>query len=390
MKMNAVLTSLAAGSAVLALITAPASAQADLPADVVGAYRAYEAAADAEDVSAAADAATWAWRAAERGGVDASTLAILADNAGQYLYADGRYEESLEAFERSGDLLEDVGGEPIEIAQTWRLAAEAAYRAQDDRKAEALADRAGDLVESLPQTPAHDFELSRARGVQSLAGWRRGSWRQAGRRGAEAFEAYQRAGGELSSDHALYAFYAGIEQTVERETTEAAWWLSVADYLFDQLDVPSDTGRAIRAWSEYGRGELSESERIALMQRLSREGFMDEPCIDDCVEEAEPDWVAAFPGDAVIIDAAPIRRQAPTYPIDAAYAGLDGLALVRFDIDTDGRPQNIETVLSVPHAIFGEAAASAVRAWRYEPATVNGELVVRERVATYFIFEMED
>jgi TonB family protein len=54
------------------------------------------------------------------------------------------------------------------------------------------------------------------------------------------------------------------------------------------------------------------------------------------------------------------------YPSDARREALVGGALIRIDVAGDGRVTEAEVLASLPSPSFGEAAAAAVRTWRYQ------------------------
>jgi len=45
---------------------------------------------------------------------------------------------------------------------------------------------------------------------------------------------------------------------------------------------------------------------------------------------------------------------------------------VAYTVDVEGKTQNVRVVSSEPPGVFDRAATSAVRRWRFEPATVDG------------------
>ncbi len=88
--------------------------------------------------------------------------------------------------------------------------------------------------------------------------------------------------------------------------------------------------------------------------------------------------VAAWLTDRVIISAAQlrpqlIRRVDPVYPQKAREAGLEGAVRLRVAISRDGSIEDV-TALS-GHPLLVEAAAGAVRQWRYRPTVLNGRPV---------------
>jgi len=58
----------------------------------------------------------------------------------------------------------------------------------------------------------------------------------------------------------------------------------------------------------------------------------------------------------------------PVYPEAARRAGLQGTTLLRIHIQVDGRVSDVAVARSAGHQSLDEAAAEAVRRWRFEPA----------------------
>lgn len=61
------------------------------------------------------------------------------------------------------------------------------------------------------------------------------------------------------------------------------------------------------------------------------------------------------------------------YPPKARAAGIEGYVVVRYDVDAEGRVQNVRVTASEPPDVFDEAAVQAVSRWRFTPAQENGE-----------------
>lgn len=74
---------------------------------------------------------------------------------------------------------------------------------------------------------------------------------------------------------------------------------------------------------------------------------------------------------ATIIQAEPIKRVPPKYPIDAARKGKEGWVKISFVVDENG--QVLEPVIQDSSGLkeFEKAALRAVNRWQYSPATVN-------------------
>lgn len=67
-----------------------------------------------------------------------------------------------------------------------------------------------------------------------------------------------------------------------------------------------------------------------------------------------------------------LTRVMPRYPPSARAAGVEGTAVIRAVVRRNGRVGNVE-VLRDPGMGLGDAAAEAVRRWRFQPARLNGE-----------------
>ena len=58
----------------------------------------------------------------------------------------------------------------------------------------------------------------------------------------------------------------------------------------------------------------------------------------------------------------------PVYPESARRAGIQGTTLLRIHIEADGHVSDVSVQRSAGHQSLDEAAADAVRRWRFEPA----------------------
>jgi protein TonB len=79
------------------------------------------------------------------------------------------------------------------------------------------------------------------------------------------------------------------------------------------------------------------------------------------------------PSEPLIRPVALASNRAPTYTPRARRLGLQGLVVVVFDVDTDGRVINPQIVSGPPE--LGEIVLKTVSGWRYRPATKNGKAV---------------
>jgi len=81
-----------------------------------------------------------------------------------------------------------------------------------------------------------------------------------------------------------------------------------------------------------------------------------------------------------VVEPALIHRVAPSYPMQARTERLSGTVILSAMIDTDGTVREI-AVLSGP-PILADAAKTAVRQWRYRPATLNSSPIAIQKEIT--------
>ena len=68
----------------------------------------------------------------------------------------------------------------------------------------------------------------------------------------------------------------------------------------------------------------------------------------------------------------------PEYPRYALQHGVSGKVTLGFTVGTDGRVSNIKVLAAEPRRVFDSAAIEALRQWRFEPFTMNGQPVAHE------------
>ncbi len=78
--------------------------------------------------------------------------------------------------------------------------------------------------------------------------------------------------------------------------------------------------------------------------------------------------------DGVNANAEPIERVKPEFPQEAALKGIEGWVLLRFDINEEGRVENISVVDASPRGMFDKKAKEAIRKWKYAPRMVQGQV----------------
>jgi protein TonB len=94
--------------------------------------------------------------------------------------------------------------------------------------------------------------------------------------------------------------------------------------------------------------------------------------------------VAALPSASRAGTPGPVSRVAiprggyqitPSYPASARRLGIEGTALLRVLVDSDGRVGDVVVKQSAGHPDLDRAAADAVRHWRFEPARRGADSV---------------
>src|SRR3990167_5865058 len=86
-------------------------------------------------------------------------------------------------------------------------------------------------------------------------------------------------------------------------------------------------------------------------------------------------------------DAQPIRPPTPSYPQRAQERGLSGKCDVRFDVDTSGKPYNVQATCS--DSVFKSEAERAVSRVEFAPKIVRGKAVERRNVVYPLEFNIQ-
>lgn len=78
----------------------------------------------------------------------------------------------------------------------------------------------------------------------------------------------------------------------------------------------------------------------------------------------------------------------PVYPPAARAEGIEGVVLVEYRVDAEGRVRAPRVVRAEPPGVFDAAALDAVRSWRYRPWRRDGRPVPVEGVQSTLRFRL--
>lgn len=357
---------------------------------VMQAYRDYNAAFAAGDLDTAREHAGQAFERGQQTDLDNATLATLSENYANVLNLTGQLDQAERQFLMTRDLyraLDGQGSRAYLMQARAARAARVAFTRNEERAAIRLADEVGDALGDAPQDPDARTAVFLARSVQAFALWQRQQTRMAAQRAEQALGALGEEHNVVTSDVALLYYLAGIGHAFTRDHLESAYYFSMAFALSNQVNAEFDFTIIAQLWSDYARDQLETDDRTSLLQRLSRSPIYLEQCIEVCgnnaIDEADLETITG-----VVVNAEPVSRRDVRYPGRATQAGLEGVVLARYDVNAQGRTENIEIVASVPHPIFGEAVETAVSGWTYTPRTIDGEATTQRGLVTSFEFAM--
>jgi protein TonB len=84
-----------------------------------------------------------------------------------------------------------------------------------------------------------------------------------------------------------------------------------------------------------------------------------------------------------------VSGSAVIYPPEAQAKGIEGYAVVQYDVDADGRVINAAVVEAEPVGVFDAAALETVLSWRFRPARGSSQSEVIERVRSRVEFSLD-
>ncbi len=75
--------------------------------------------------------------------------------------------------------------------------------------------------------------------------------------------------------------------------------------------------------------------------------------------------------------AMPLYRVDPNYPAKARKRRAEGFVIIKFNIDPQGKPIDLEVIDANPKRLFEQEAIKALKKWRYQPKLEFGKAVVQ-------------
>ncbi len=144
------------------------------------------------------------------------------------------------------------------------------------------------------------------------------------------------------------------------------------------------------AIGQVGTGTVVDRARMAAVDRVAQENgvklvWLNPPVVSDAsgsapqvgVDNAEPAG-----GEDPQARAIAILQPQPEFPDRARQDSIEGWVTVSYVIGRDGRVSDVSIVAAQPRNVFEGAVRKAVRAWRFEPVTIDGRAVEQKKTQT--------
>ncbi len=140
-------------------------------------------------------------------------------------------------------------------------------------------------------------------------------------------------------------------------------------------------------------GSVVDRARMAAVDRVAQENgvklvWLNPPVVHDPSGSApevgvdERSDLIAGKGDSNAARAIAILQPQPEFPDRARQDSIEGWVTVSYVIGRDGRVSNVSIVAAQPRNVFEGAVRKAVRSWRFEPVTVDGQTVEQKKTQT--------
>ncbi len=163
------------------------------------------------------------------------------------------------------------------------------------------------------------------------------------------------------------------------QTTAPAGKPDAAKTAADKTPKPSqvaDTTRTIAAPLVVTHAPAASNQQQAAdvaPPSISFGGSAAGPALDVPMTTSAPKLSAPAPANAVVVPSRLLQRVNPNYPAAAKQYRVEGAVTLSATIGSDGHVRDAKIISGPP--MLREAAASAVKQWKYAPSTVNGRPV---------------
>lgn len=154
---------------------------------------------------------------------------------------------------------------------------------------------------------------------------------------------------------------------------------------------PSPTESLLVTAPAAAAGSVVDRARMAAVDRVAQENgvklvWLNPPVIDGQSGAAPqigvPDTSIASTRPDSQARAIAILQAQPEFPDRARIDSIEGWVTVSYVIGRDGRVSNVAIVAAQPRNVFEGAVRKAVRSWRFEPVTVDGQTVEQKKTQT--------
>ncbi len=388
-------------SAIAILAAAPSPVAAQTKEEILSAYRDYTAAQEAGNKKKALAYARTAYEGAKKAWGDADKqTAALAANYGYALVNTGKWSEAAAVFDDCVTLLKPHDQAIATRVECLTMAGRSYFELGKSDEARARYDAALASADTTPDSKAQKFAGDALLGLAKLIERPSGP-RPSPRATIGSGETSSRLGGEIAEEPALddevedlvTRALARYEAADEQKSLEYAWALRVLGTVSenrkdfkraqDLYARAGDTIAAIdgesspRVFEMRGAAKLMEATDI-----LERKDAIDYP------PSREPGKNCTIgKSRGVEMERCVILRIPPYYPNDELYKGQRGFALLRYDINENGRSENPAVVVDWPGGEFTERALKSLKGSQFQPPTdMQGNVAPYYDVHTIYKF----
>ena len=335
------------------------------------AYDRYQTALETNDIEAASAAAA---QALELGKLvfpdDSPSLLALYVNHGDLLIDQQRYTEAVPLLQEAVTRFEKQYGKKDErlIYALWALAEANGSTGEHEIAVKQLI-RLSRMVKK-----AHGPESRVFADVQQLLGqesyFSASQYKKARRPLANAYDIYSSLYGDSVYQTGLAALWLGKAELLEKNGNEQAerHFLEALN-IFEATTPPGHPLRLaahdllVNIYEDTARGDQATGHLLAIAQM----------------------------GPRTEIDGnLPLYKRSPAYPQAAARLEKEGWVLVEFTVTASGTVANPTIVQSAGGADFERAALDAIKAYRYAPAVLDGQVIATDGVRNLVTFKMAD